>query len=242
MLRRIFALVTVSLLMAGTALAKGKEKILPPYILQARTVAVIVEPGAGIDPEDPRANQVAQKDVETALMNWGRFTPVMGTVEADLIIVIRKGHARLADATISDPRQNDRAGVINPTDNGIGVGGQRGPQPDDPAADHPIGSYPHDDAQHQRRHPRAGAQHQVSREDGGDRSRCADQRHAGVHVDREIAECGEHAACKIEDKEAQASQRLLDVVAENEKIEHVAEQVSPAAMDEHAGQQRQRRR
>jgi hypothetical protein len=146
MLRRIFALVTVSLLMAGTALAKGKEKIRPPYILQARTVAVIVEPGAGIDPEDPRANQVAQKDVETALMNWGRFTPVMGTVEADLIIVIRKGHGRLADATISDPRQNDRAGVINPTDNGIGVGGQRGPQPGlgggDSGVRYPQGQYP----------------------------------------------------------------------------------------------------
>ena len=43
--------------------------------------------------------------------------------------MIRKGHGRLADATISDPRQNDRAGVINPTDNGMGVGAQRGPQP-----------------------------------------------------------------------------------------------------------------
>ena len=89
----------------------------------------MIDPSAGIDPEDPRANQVAQKDVETALLNWGRFQPVMSTVEADLIIVIRKGHGRLADATISDPRQNDRAGVINPTDNGIGVGAQRGPQP-----------------------------------------------------------------------------------------------------------------
>jgi hypothetical protein len=129
MLRHISALVTVSLLMAGTALAKGKEKNLPPYILQARTVAVIVEPGAGIDPEDPRANQVAQKDVETALMNWGRFTPVMGPEGADLIIVVRKGHRRLVDETISDPRQNNRAGVINPTDNGIGVGAQNGRPP-----------------------------------------------------------------------------------------------------------------
>ena len=54
---------------------------------------------------------------------------MIGTVEADLIIVIRRGHGRLADATISDPRQNNRAGVINPTDNGIGVGAQRGTQP-----------------------------------------------------------------------------------------------------------------
>jgi hypothetical protein len=145
MVWRISALLGISLLLGATALAKGKEKILPPYILQARTVAVIVDPGAGIDPEDPRANQVAQKDVETALMNWGRFTPILSIAEADMIIVIRKGHGRLADATISDPRQNDRAGVINPTDNGIGVGAQRGPQPGlggDSGVRYPQGQYP----------------------------------------------------------------------------------------------------
>jgi hypothetical protein len=122
-------LLTMGLLVAVPVLAKSKDKTLPPYILQAHTVAVIVEPGAGIDPEDPRANQVAQKDVETALMNWGRFTPVMGPEGADLIIVVRKGHRRLVDETISDPRQNSRVGVINPTDNGVGVGAQNGRPP-----------------------------------------------------------------------------------------------------------------
>jgi len=122
-------LVILGLLAAAPALAKSKDKTLPPYILQAHTVAVVIDPDAGIDPEDPRANQIAQKDVETALLNWGRFLPVISSAEADMIIVIRKGHGRLVDATITDPRQNNRAGVINPTDNGIGVGAQRGPQP-----------------------------------------------------------------------------------------------------------------
>ena len=98
--------------------AKSKDKSLPPYILAAHTVAVVVDPSAGVDVEDPRANQVAQKDVATALANWGRFQPVIGATGADLIIVIRKGHRRLADATISDPAQNNRPGMINPTDNG----------------------------------------------------------------------------------------------------------------------------
>jgi hypothetical protein len=129
MKRHLSMVVTVGLLAAAPVLAKSKDKTLPPYILQARTVAVVIDPDAGIDPEDPRANQVAQKDVETALLNWGRFQPVISPAEADMIIVIRKGHGRLADATISDPRQNNRAGVINPTDNGIGVGAQRGQQP-----------------------------------------------------------------------------------------------------------------
>jgi hypothetical protein len=145
MKRRLSVLVTMGVLISVPGLAKSKDKTLPPYILQGRTVAVIVDPSAGIDPEDPRANQVAQKDVETALMNWGRFQPILSTAEADLIIVIRRGHGRLADATITDPRQNDRVGVINPTDNGIGVGGQRGPQPGlggDNGTRYPQGQYP----------------------------------------------------------------------------------------------------
>jgi hypothetical protein len=133
----------MGLLMAVPALGKGKgDEVLPPYILQARTVAVVVDPAAGIDPEDPRANQVAQKDVETALLNWGRFQPVIGTTEADLIIVVRRGHGKLADATISDPRQNNRAGVINPTDNGISVGAQHGNQPNLGGAPNGAGSQP----------------------------------------------------------------------------------------------------
>jgi len=145
MKRHLSTLVILGLLAAAPALAKSKDKTLPPYILQAHTVAVVIDPNSGIDPEDPRANQIAQKDVETALLNWGRFLPVISSAEADMIIVIRKGHGRLVDATITDPRQNNRAGVINPTDNGIGVGAQRGPQPglgSDNGARYPQGGNP----------------------------------------------------------------------------------------------------
>jgi len=92
-------------------------------------VSVIIDPEAGESITAPRANQIAQKDVETALLKWGRFEPLIGTPTADLIIVIRKGHNKLVDQTIPDPRQNDRVGVINPTDNGISVGAQHGRQP-----------------------------------------------------------------------------------------------------------------
>jgi hypothetical protein len=130
MKKHLLALLAVGLLAAVPVLAKSKDKTLPPYIVQAHTVAVIIDPAAGVDPEDPQANRIAQRDVETALMNWGRFERVMGPQGADLIIVIRKGHGRLVDATIRDPTQNNRPGAVNPTDNGIGVGAQNpGRQP-----------------------------------------------------------------------------------------------------------------
>jgi hypothetical protein len=111
------------------ALAKDKGPALPIYILQARTVAVVIDPEAGRSLPDPSANETAQKDVETALLKWGRFETVLSPAEADIVIVVRKGTGKLADATVSDPRQNRRPGSINSTDGAIGVGVQRGPQP-----------------------------------------------------------------------------------------------------------------
>jgi hypothetical protein len=130
MRKRTSILHAVVLLLVSSAFAKDKTKsTMPVYVVHARTVAVIIDPDAGISVDDPQANHVAQKDVETALLNWGRFEPVMGTSAADLVIVVRKGHVRLVDETIPDPRQNNRAGAINPIDNGIAIGAQHGRQP-----------------------------------------------------------------------------------------------------------------
>ncbi|HXC97492.1 MAG TPA: hypothetical protein VNU92_17465 [Edaphobacter sp.] len=132
MQRVISTLTVASLLLTGPVLAKNK--ILPGYIVQAHTVAVIIDPSAGIDIQDPRANQVAQKDVEAALLKWGRFEPLVGAQKADLIIVIRRGHKRATDMTISDPSENNRVGAT-PTDNGMGAGAQNGRAP-------VVGGYP----------------------------------------------------------------------------------------------------
>lgn len=141
--RRLYLLGVAGLLIAGPVLAKSKgDKVLPPYILTAHTVAVVIDPSAGIDPEDPRANEVARKDVETALLNWGRFVPVMNPEGADLVIVIRKGHGRLVDSTISDPGQNNRPGLITPIDNGVGLGAQNGRPPSNTGGGPPIGGGP----------------------------------------------------------------------------------------------------
>jgi hypothetical protein len=127
MLKRASVMFAVSLLVVAAGFAKDKKKsIMPAYVLSAHTVAVIIDPSAGISVDDPRANQIAQKDVEAALLKWGRFEPVLGTQAADLVIVVRKGHGHLAEPTISDPRQNDRIGAVTTTDNAAGIGVQQG--------------------------------------------------------------------------------------------------------------------
>ena len=126
---RTSVLLAMPLLIASSGFAKDKTKSpLPFSVLRAQTVAVVVDPDAGISVDDPLANQTAQKDVETALLKWGRYNTAMDVRTADLIIVVRKGHSHLVDDTISDPRQNNRPGAINSTDNAIAIGAQHGPQ------------------------------------------------------------------------------------------------------------------
>jgi hypothetical protein len=128
MLKRASTVFAVTL-MVTLGFAKDKKNALPAYVLSAKTVAIIIDPSAGISIDNPRANEEAQKNVEAALLSWGRFEPVMSTKTADLIIVLRRGNGRMMNDTMPDPRQNDRAGVITPTDNGVSMGGQHGPQP-----------------------------------------------------------------------------------------------------------------
>lgn len=121
-------LVGCAFFFAVPALAKNDEPVMPSYILRARTAAVIIDSEAGLSMRDPNGNQTARKDVEAALTKWGRFRPVMDPRGADLIIVVRKAR-KARDVTISDPRQNRRGVIIDPTDDGISVAGQHGPSP-----------------------------------------------------------------------------------------------------------------
>jgi hypothetical protein len=133
MRKRVSTLIAVCLL-ATFGFAKDKKKtILPTYVLRAQTVAIIIDPNAGFTVDDPQANRVAQRDVEAALLNWGRYNPILQTTDADLIVVVRKGNGRMVNDTIHDPRQNNRPGSVIPADNGASISGQEGPRgPSDP--------------------------------------------------------------------------------------------------------------
>lgn len=63
-------------------------------------------------------------------MKWGRFTPVMDTQTADLVIIVRKGSGKIVQPTIGGLPTNDRPVIVQPTDSGIRIGGQRGRPPD----------------------------------------------------------------------------------------------------------------
>jgi len=80
------------LLVAKTDAKDKKQSLLPLYVLQAQTVAVVVHPDANEPLTDPMANRTAQAQAEKAIREWGRFNVVLDAQTADLIIAVRKGH------------------------------------------------------------------------------------------------------------------------------------------------------
>lgn len=106
------------------AIAKDREMAMPFYVLQAQTVAVIIDPDAAVSLLDPDANKTAQKDVEATLSKWGRFKTVLNPVDADIVIVLRKGSSKPSDVTVKDPRQSSRPGSY--TDGDIAIGAHQG--------------------------------------------------------------------------------------------------------------------
>jgi len=128
MVFRMRALFCLLLLFTSLAVADKKKIILPAYVLNARTVVVLIDPNAGISTASPLANKTAQEDVEKALMKWGRLNPVLDAQTADLVIVVRKGSGKIVQPTIGGTPTNDRPVIVQQTDNTIRIGGQQGRQ------------------------------------------------------------------------------------------------------------------
>ena len=108
--------------------AGGQQNRIPQIrerdILDARTIAVVAysSQSAGADAQE---NQRARLAVQEALHRWGRYEIVEATV-ADLIVLVRKGHAQTATigGTIGTPPV-----VLGPLDSGTGISIHRGQDP-----------------------------------------------------------------------------------------------------------------
>ena len=87
----------------------------------------------------------------------------------------------------------------------------------------------------QRRDPGPREEHEVGAEGRRDRAGRADRRDRRGRVDGDLRQAGERATEQVEAEEPDAAEAVLDVVAEDPQVEHVAEQVQPAAVQELAG-------
>src|SRR5215472_6494198 len=127
MLTRSNLIFLVLLAIVPLAAAKTKQ-LLPDYVLQAQTVAVVIMPDAGEPVTDPAANRTAELNVEKALLQWGRYRLVPDALTADLIVAVRKGHA--GGPAISNAPIDTRPVILQPSPGTIYVGGQQGAPPD----------------------------------------------------------------------------------------------------------------
>jgi hypothetical protein len=141
---RLSSLLAFTVLMITPAVAKDKKPVMPEEILRARTVLVVIDPNAGEPLDNPNANAVARDNVEKALMEWGRFTPVLDGAQSDLIIMVRTGSDRLVRPTVKGGPIDQRPGVGQTTDSTVRIGGQRGQPPplSDPST-YPPNQGPH---------------------------------------------------------------------------------------------------
>ena len=131
MLSRLASGLLVAALLATTASAKDKNKKPPlsPFILQARTAVVVINPDAGEPLDEPNANANARTAVEKALMEWGRFDLLLQGQETDLIIVVRTGNGRAIRPTVKGGPIDQRPVSGESTDSTIRIGAQQGQPP-----------------------------------------------------------------------------------------------------------------
>lgn len=127
MLTRSNLICLVLLAFVPLAAAQNKQ-VLPNYVLDAQTVAVVIMPDAGESVTDPSANRTAELNVEKALLQWGRYRLIPDALTADLIVAVRKGHA--GGPAVSSAPIDTRPVILQPSPGTIYVGGQQGAPPD----------------------------------------------------------------------------------------------------------------
>lgn len=130
MSRRLCSLLILSGLVLSLAFAKDKNKrVLPAYVMQARTAVVLINPDAGEPLDHPYSNSTARDSVEKALLDWGRFNLLSDGQESDLIFVVRTGNGKAMQPTMKGGPIDQRPGYGETTDSTIRIGGRQGQPP-----------------------------------------------------------------------------------------------------------------
>ena len=111
------------------------------------------------------------------------------------------------------------------------------PEPEDDHGRH-VDQLVEEAEEDERGHPRPREEHEVRAQRRGDGPRGPDRRDRRGRLDGHLAQAGQRAAEQVEAQEAGPPEPILDVVPEDPQVEHVAEQVEPAAVQELAGHQR----
>lgn len=125
---RVWAAFLVGASLLATAIqAKKKEKAtLPAAILNAKTVVVVILPGAGEPIANPSANRKTQEDVEKALLKWGRFQLALDVNSADLVIAVKHGNDSAVMPTVSGGPVDTRPVTVEQTPDTIRIGATQG--------------------------------------------------------------------------------------------------------------------
>ncbi len=126
---RLSSLFLLVVLFVAPTVAKDKKRSsLPEYVLQARTVVVVIDPDAGEPLDKPHANVAARENVEKALTEWGRFDLLTEGHESDLVIVVRAGNGKTMRPTMKGGPV-DRSGGWDTTDSSVRIGSRQAPSP-----------------------------------------------------------------------------------------------------------------
>lgn len=143
MMSRLSSLLLLAVLLIPAVYAKNKTKqAIPDYVLKAQTVQVVIDPDAGEPLDQPNANAMARENVEKALMDWGRLRPVIDSMPADLVIVVRTGSGQAIRPTVKGGPIDQRGPVAQGTDSSVRIGGGWGQNPSTPPRD-PMDQSPH---------------------------------------------------------------------------------------------------
>jgi hypothetical protein len=124
--------VAIALLFPAVLLlhAKDKKPKVPAVFGQAKYIYVEAVDGEEFDPNIDPEDKLAIADVRDALDNWKRYILTSGRIDADVVIVVRKGRAAGKTVVVTPRRGPLTGGAGQPAE--IGEGSQIGRDEDDP--------------------------------------------------------------------------------------------------------------